>query len=143
MKLIRYEYPQMQGNRLFDRFFDLDLPGFGRFGSLFNDVMTAAGLESEPAVDLFEDDQNYFARLELPGVAKKDIEIELENAVLTVSGKSAAGSANEAKAATFTRSVSVPDGVRADAITAAYEDGVLTVTLPKQESRKPRQITIK
>lgn len=142
MKLIRYEYPQLQGNRLFDRFFDLGLPGFERVGGLFNDVMTATGY-GEPAVDLYEDDHNYFARLELPGIAKKDLDIELENAVLTVTGKTAAGKGKEASEATFTRSVSVPDGVNAEAVSAAYEDGVLTVTLPKQENRKPRQIAIK
>jgi Molecular chaperone (small heat shock protein) len=103
----------------------------------------AQAAHAQPAVDLYEDDHNYFARLELPGMKKDSIDIELENSVLTISReeskKSKAGEYNYS----FNRSIAVPDGVDLTRVEASYVDGVLTVTLPKEEARKPRQISVK
>ena len=85
MKLIRYEYPQSRHISPFDQLFELGAPAFGRFGSLFDEFFDAEGGDQRPAADLYEDDQNYYACIELPGVRKDRIDLELENAVLTVS----------------------------------------------------------
>jgi HSP20 family protein len=142
MKLIRYEYPQFPAGRSLNRFFDLDFPGFGRFGSLFDEVFGDGG-PGEPGAHLFEDKENYYARLELPGMKKDQINVELENAVLTVSGDRTEKTEGREESFRFTRSVSVPDEVSLEKIRANYEDGVLTVTMPKEESRKPKQIAVK
>lgn len=143
MKLIRYEYPQAPAIGAFNRLFDLGAPSIERFGSLFDDFFGAQASAAHPAVDLFEDDHSYYARLELPGVKKDSIDIELENSVLTISRevakKSKAGEANYS----FSRSIAVPDGVDLEKVEANYQDGVLTVALPKEEARKPRQISVK
>jgi HSP20 family protein len=94
------------------------------------------------AADLFEDDQNFYARLELPGVKKKDLEVELEENTLSIGfGRQSADEESEEKEI-YKRAVTVPDGVDADKVSAKLEDGILTVTLPKAEGRKPRQITV-
>jgi len=142
MKLIRYEYPQFPVSRAIDRFFDLDLPGFDRFGGLFNDVF-GAGTTNEPGADLYEDKDNYYARLELPGMKKDQIDLELENSVLTVSGSREEKDKATEERFSFSRSVSIPDEVDLTKIKAAYAEGVLTVTMPKMETRKPKQIEVK
>ncbi len=142
MKLIRYEYPQLSAGHPMNRFFDLDFPGFDRFGSLFDDVFGDAA-PGEPGVDVFEDGNNYYARLELPGMKKDQINVELENAVLTVSGTSREETGDRKESFSFNRSVSVPDEVDLGKVRAGYEDGVLTVTMPKKEARKPKQIAVK
>lgn len=140
MKLIRYEHPSLPSFNDVDRFFDLALRDFGRFGS--GDLFGRSRSAYTPA-DLYEDEDNFYVRFELPGVNKQEIAVELENAVLTVS-VNRKDESDEQGAATYeaTRSVSVPDGVDADKVKAAYEDGILTVTLPKSEARKPRLIDV-
>ena len=73
---------------------------------------------------------------------KKHIDLELENAVLTVSSTETEETKEEKRSFSFQRSISVPDGVVLDKISAVYEDGVLTVTMPKQEASKPRPIDV-
>lgn len=142
MKLIRYEYPQSPAASAFNRLFDLGGSSFDRFGSLFDDFFASAPGLSQPAADLYEDEHHYYARFELPGLKKDEVDVELENAVLTVSSvKNETSGSSEARAS-FQRSISVPDGVDLAKVSAALEDGLLTVTLPKAEARKPRQITI-
>lgn len=142
MKLIRYEYPQAPATSAFNRLFDLGAPAFERFGSLFDDFFGTELAHHQPATDLYEDDRNFYARMELPGVKKKHIDLELENAVLTVSSTETEETKEEKRSFSFQRSISVPDGVVLDKISAVYEDGVLTVTMPKQEASKPRPIDV-
>ncbi len=143
MKLIRYEYPQAPGTSAFNRFFDLGAPAFERFGSLFDDFWGADAGGRQPAADLYEDDHNFYARLELPGMKKDAIDLELENAVLTISSEKTEKSGGAESHYSFQRSISVPDGVALDKLSASYLDGVLTVKMPKEEARRPRQITVK
>jgi HSP20 family protein len=91
-------------------------------------------------VDLFEDKENTYVRAELPGVARDAISIEVVDDALSIqaSRKASSGEGNE----TFSRLVSIPDGVQADKATASYVDGVLTVTLPRKEEAKPRKIDV-
>jgi len=94
MKLIRYEYPQSPSVSAFNRLFDLGAPTVERFGSLFDDFFAGA---DQPAVDLYEDVDNFYARLELPGVKKDAVDVELENSILTVSSVVASESKDAAK----------------------------------------------
>jgi HSP20 family protein len=94
------------------------------------------------AVDVHEDKDNYFASFELPGVKKEDVKLELNNGLITVSAEKREKNGDTESSYSLTRSVSVPDGVNVEAIAAKLEDGILTVTLPKAEHRKPRTIAL-
>lgn len=143
MKLIRYEYPQASAASALNRFFDLDGSSMDRFGSLF-DGFFAGGTEfTQPAADLYEDERNYYACFELPGLKKDEVDLELENSVLTIGSAKVDRASDSESRMSFQRSISVPDGVIFDAVSAALEDGILTVTMPKAEARKPLQITVK
>jgi HSP20 family protein len=142
MKLIRYEYPQSPAASAFNRLYDLGGSSFDRVGSLFDDIFAAAPGFSQPAADLYEDEHHFFARFELPGLKKDEVDVELENSVLTVSNVKSEKTDKSESRASFQRSISVPDGVDLVKVTAALQDGVLTVTMPKAEARKPRQITV-
>jgi HSP20 family protein len=130
MKLIRYDYPASTD---FERLFGALLPAASRYN----------GVAGGPAVDLSEDTGNYYVKVELPGVRKEDIAIELDDTVLTVTAKRAVKTAEGEKSAEFTRSIDVPEGVDAAKIQAVYENGLLTLTLPKPEAVKPRRIDVK
>ena len=119
------------------------------FSSALSEMLTLApgltGANSDRiAVDLYEDKDNVHVRAELPGVDRKDINVEMVEDYLTISGQRKVfdSEGKEAQAAAFSRSVSIPDPVQADKITAAYENGVLTITLPKREEAKPRKVSI-
>lgn len=103
-----------------------------------------------PALDLYEDKDGLVAKVELPGMKKEDIAISLDNEVLTVSGErkqnpqpdGATACRCERVLGRFERRISLPCQVDAGKIKAVYADGVLTVTLPKAEEAKPKQIPI-
>jgi len=103
-----------------------------------------------PAVDVFEDKDNLMVKAELPGLKKEDIQISLDNGNLTLSGErkqeekhqDADVYRSERWVGRFHRSVSLPCRVDADKIKATYSEGVLTVTLPKAEEAKSKQIPI-
>ncbi len=136
MKLIRYEYPTLPVFNEFDRLLDDFWSNFGRFPM-------PERLRS-PAMDLYEDDHNYYVRIELPGFKQKDLNVQLENAVLTVTAerKSEEKDGEQREHSRVSRSVSVPDGVDTEKVAAKLEDGVLTVTLPKAEAARPRAIEV-
>lgn len=94
-------------------------------------------------VDLYEDANATYVRAELPGVNRADIGVELVDGVLQVAAKRVFKTDERDETQEFRRAITVPDGaVQADKITAAYENGVLTVTLPKREEAKPRKISV-
>jgi len=135
MKLIRYDYPALPSFRDFDRLFSEFWGGAPRMGAL-NSLAA-----SEIPADLYEDDANVYARFELPGFKKSELAIDLENSVLTLSAERKADKDGEDELA-LSRSVTLPDGIDAEKVSAKYEDGVLPVTLPKIPERKPRAIEI-
>jgi len=94
-------------------------------------------------VDLYEDKDRTYVRAELPGVNRDDINVEMVDGYLTISAtrKSLAEGQGE-ETFSLSRSVAIPDDVHTDQVSAAYENGVLTVTLPKKEEAKPRKITV-
>jgi HSP20 family protein len=89
-------------------------------------------------VDLYEDKENSYVRAELPGVSREAIAIEMVDGYLNLNATRKQGE----ETSSFSRSIALPEAVQADKVTATYENGVLTVTLPKQEQAKPRKIDI-
>lgn len=93
--------------------------------------------------DFYEDGDAFHALLELPGVAKENLEVTLENSVLRISGKYSSRPGEESGTTyEFSRSLAVPDGVEAGGVSAELRDGILHLRFPKQEERKPRSIQI-
>lgn len=103
-----------------------------------------------PAVDIFETDNNVVIKAELPGMNAKDIDVKLENNVLMLKGerhfeketKEENYHRVEREYGVFSRSFSLPTAVNGDKVTAEYKDGVLTILLPKKEEVKPKPIKI-
>ena len=133
MKLVRYAYPDKAYNHDFDPWFD------HAFEAFTNALGYRAKRHANPPLDIYNDKDNYYVRFEIPGIKKEDLTVEIENALLTIKGAYKDGE----KALSFSRSVSVPDGsVKASAATAALDNGILTVTLPKSAQSKPRTIAV-
>jgi HSP20 family protein len=146
MSIIRYSYPNTRSfapalgysrspwtglESEIDRLLSSALTGFAG---------TAPSQRQFP-VDLHEDKDNVYVRAELPGVKREDINVETVEGYLTITASRKQQSGTSEESASFSRSVSVPD-VQADKVSAAYENGVLTVTLPKREEVKPRKVTV-
>ena len=101
-------------------------------------------------MDVFEDESGIHLRLEFPGVKKEDINISLDEGILEISASARAeaesdtegGSATRDESYLYRRSVTLPEGTDTGGIEARLEHGILEVTLPKAEERKPRQIKI-
>ena len=152
MTLIRYQSPELSPWSAADRLSNLrdELNSF--FELPFSSSLARAGqLFSgwSPALDLYEGNDNVTAIVELPGMRKEDIEISLQDGMLTISGERKSETAEGDKAerteryvGKFRRSISLPTQVDASKVTATYRDGILTVTLPKAEEAKPKQIQV-
>jgi HSP20 family protein len=104
-----------------------------------------------PVVDIYDKGGEVVIHAELPGMKKEDIDIRVENNVLTIRGKKERKEEvkeegyfrSERAYGTFSRSFSLPTTVDVKKISAEYKDGVLTLSLPKAEEAKPRQIEVK
>jgi HSP20 family protein len=104
-----------------------------------------------PAVDITESDAAFVVKMELPGVAKEDVRVTLEQNVLTVKGEKK--QEKESKASdyhrversygTFQRCFTLPSTVKADRVDASFRDGILNITLPKAEESRPKEIEVK
>jgi len=131
---------QNEMNRLFNTVFDAPTAGNG--GNTLRRWM--------PAMDLVETDDHFVLRADLPGLAEDDVKIEFEDGTLTVSGdrkaehesKSAGYYRVERAFGSFSRSLTLPQGVDPEAVTASFDRGVLEVRIPKPEEKKPRRIEI-
>jgi HSP20 family protein len=121
---------------------------FGRFASGFEQSLAAANFI--PAVDIYEDEHNVTLTAELPGIDEKDVEISLENGVLTISGERKMEHEEkqdnfqriERSYGRFSRSFTLPPTVDPENVKAEFNNGVLRVTLGKREEAKPKQIRI-
>ena len=145
MALIRWEPVrelntiQSEMNRLFNSFFDTPTAGNG-----------PAVRRWIPPMDLVEHEEDYVLRADLPGLTESDVNIELEDNVLTVSGERKAEHEErkegyyrvERASGSFSRSLTLPEGVDPEAVNANFERGVLEVRIPKPEQRKPRKVAI-
>lgn len=108
---------------------------------------TAAGSSATErfAIDLYEDKDSHYVRAELPGLNREDINVELVEGYLTISATQKSTTADndpDSSSVSLSRSISIPEQVQSDAISATYENGVLTVTLPKREETKPKKVTV-
>ncbi len=131
---------QQEMNRLFGSVFDTQAGG--RNGDSLRRWI--------PAMDLVEEGEHYVLRADLPGVEESDVNIELEDNVLTISGERRSKSEEsregyyriERASGAFSRSLTLPEGIDPASIRASFEKGVLEVTIPKPEERKPRKVAI-
>lgn len=103
-----------------------------------------------PALDVYENKDGFIVRVELPGMKKDDIQLSLHENCLTVSGERRYDEKNGAEPSRaerffgrFQRTFTLPKAVQSDKVQAQYRDGILTVTLPKTEESKPKQIEVK
>lgn len=121
--------------REFDRFFGDELFGTADF---------------LPALDVYQNKDNVVAELALPGIDPEKVDIVIENDVLTVSGSTEEKNEvkredyyrKEVRAGNFSRSVVLPMAVKGNDAQAHYEKGVLTITMPKEESVKPKKVSV-
>ena len=135
-----------------------DLFGIQReMNKMFDGVFRGAGDEDysfsswTPAVDIVEHDDEYLVKVELPGVNKEEVKLTLENNILTIRGEKKQEKETkkenyhrvERSYGSFQRSFTLPAAVKSDKIDASYKDGILTVSLPKAEEAKPKQIEVK
>ena len=129
---------QNEMNRLFNTVFDAPATG----GSTMRRWM--------PAMDLVESGDSFVLRADLPGMSEEDVKIEFEDGTLTVSGERKSEQESEGEGyyrverafGAFSRSLTLPKGIDAGAVTANFDRGVLEVRIPKPEERKPRRIEI-
>jgi HSP20 family protein len=137
MSVVRWEPFTLQN--LFDSVFDAPSPN--RAGALRRWM---------PAMDLIETEDHYVLRADLPGMSEDDVNIEFEDSTLTVSGERKSeqelkkdGYVRVERAfGSFSRSLTLPQGVDPESLTATFDRGVLEVSIPKPEARKPRRIEI-
>jgi HSP20 family protein len=131
----------------------------GRMNRLFDESFRGIGRNAEedwaqgawaPAVDIYEKNGNIVLKAELPGVEAKDVDVRVENNVLTLKGERRFEEEVqkedyqrvERAYGTFSRSFTLPSVVDTEKIKAEFKDGVLRMTLPKKEEAKPKQISI-
>jgi HSP20 family protein len=131
---------QNEMNRLFNSFFDTPTPT-GNGGALRRWI---------PAMDLVETDGEFVLRADLPGLSEQDVNIEVDDNVLTISGERKSEHEDskegfyrvERSYGSFRRSLTLPEGVDPAAVTATFDKGVLEVTVPKPEQQAPRKVQI-
>jgi HSP20 family protein len=130
---------QREIDRMFDRF---------RGGTAADDSGSSVWM---PAVDIMEREGEFHVRVELPGVKREDVKITVQNDVLTIRGEKKLEQEQkgenyhrvERSYGTFQRSFTLPTSVRSDKIEASYDNGVLSIVLPKVEEAKPKEIEVK
>jgi len=140
---IRLWDPVRELNR-FDNLFGIE------FGSLLR-ADSFRNRDLSPNVDIYEKDDKYVIKAEVPGLKKEDIKIDLKDNVLTISGEKKYEDINEQdnyirverSYGKFTRRFNVPDNVNPDSVIADYKNGVLNLTLPKKKESLPKQIDVK
>jgi len=106
---------------------------------------------SYPAVNIWSNENGLFVSAEMPGVSVKDLDISVNGDTLTISGERGVDEIpegthfhrQERKFGEFSRTIQLPFAVDADKVEASFKEGVLSITLPKVEAEKPKQISIK
>src|SRR4029450_8589226 len=148
MALVRWEPVreltsiQNEMNRLFNTFFDTPTPGNGGSGGKLRRWI--------PAVGLVETEDHFVLKADLPGLTEADVNVEVEDNVLTLSGERKAEHEDkregyvrvERSFGSFRRSLTLPEGIDPEAVQASFDNGVLEVRIPKPEERKPRKVAI-
>ena len=147
MRLIKYTNPNARtvvpANSFGSRF---DVAGMENeidwlFGAALSG-MAGSELGGQFPVDLYEDKDNSYVRAELPGVTRDAISVEIVDGSLSIQASRKDKTGEVENTVSFNRLVSIPDDVQADKVSAAYENGILTVTLPRTEKSKPKKISV-
>ena len=125
----------------------------GVFDDFFRMVPTNIfGYELVPKIDVSEDEKAVYVKAEIPGLNEKDLTVTLEEKMLTISGEKKEETTEENKEknyrhcerrfGSFSRSIEMPDSIKADSVKASYKNGVLDIELPKNEAAQPKKINI-
>jgi HSP20 family protein len=144
MALIRWEPAaelnsiQNEMNRLFNTFFDQGAQG------------STPATRWIPPMDLVENGDSYLLKADLPGMSEQDVKVQLQDNVLTVSGERKSDHKQQREGyyryerafGSFSRSLTLPEGVNPEGIKAHFDRGVLEISIPKPEQKKPRQVQI-
>ena len=138
-------------------------PGYGRLTDLRDEIdrlfespltewARASNLLSgwTPALDIYEDKDNLFVKVELPGMKREEIDVSIHEGSLSISGERKSEQTHEDADVyraerffgRFQRTVTLPTPVAAEKVKAQYKDGILTITLPKTEESKPKHIDV-
>lgn len=134
-------------------------PGRDVFGKRFSDIMDEFFTDAvanrrnsfAPSIDISENDKQYLIDVEIPGVNKDEIDLNIENNVLTISGERKFEKKEDNKQyhrveshyGTFSRSFTLPENVNNESIQASYNNGILLITVDKSEQKMKKQIKIK
>ncbi len=123
------------------------------FDSLFGNFLSDSALlsNSKPAVDIAETKAEYILEVDLPGLSEKDVEVKVEENLLTISTKKEEKKEEEQKtyimkerkSSSFARSFVLPSDTDVESISAAFKQGILTLNIKKSEKAKPKSIDIK
>lgn len=152
MKLVRFQTPVASSwstlNRLSDLRNEIDRLFESPWGELGRTASAFGGWT--PAVDLYEDDEKVVVKVELAGMKKEDIEVTLHEGTLSIAGErktekkfeEAGVYRSERSFGRFQRAIALPTPVDGAKVKADYTDGILSVTLPKTEAAKPKQINV-
>ncbi|HEU5125930.1 MAG TPA: Hsp20/alpha crystallin family protein [Verrucomicrobiae bacterium] len=152
MNMIRWQRPVLNQWPTLGRLTDIREELDRLFESPWTELARTSQLLSgwTPALDLHEDKDNFVVKAELPGLKKEDIDISLHDGSLSISGErkseekfaDAEVYRSERFVGRFQRTIALPSAVANDQVKAQYKDGILTVTLPKTEEAKPKQISV-
>ena len=146
MNLVRWNpVPEMVTlGQAMDRMFDHDY--FRPFW-----LSAEADVALVPAIDMYETENEVVVKAAMPGVEAKDLDVNITGDILTIKGETSSEKEEkkenyyyqECHYGTFTRSITMPAGVKTDKSEASLDNGILTLTLPKAESVKPKAIKVK
>ena len=139
-------------NRTLD--FDSPLAPFAEFEHMLEHIWDGSrptGMLGAYDVDIYSDDDHVYLEAELPGLTKKDVEVSVDNGVLTIEGrkthekieKDHLHHLQERYFGSFSRNFTLPDGVDSKKVDATMKDGVLRIVLNKQLRTKPKRIEVK
>ena len=127
------------------------------FDDLFNELyslptsfLSKSGMDLSPRIDISETDSEYKIEAELPGINQKEIDVKIDNNILTIKGKKEDIKEEKEKNyhlreryyGAFQRSISLPNNIEPEKIKASFENGVLNISVPKNDKRTPKKIEI-
>ena len=127
------------------------------FDDLFNELyslptsfLSKSGMDLSPRIDISETDNEYKIEAELPGINQKEIDVKIDNNILTIKGKKEDIKEEKEKNyhlreryyGAFQRSISLPNNIEPEKIKASFENGVLNISVPKSDKRAPKKIEI-
>jgi HSP20 family protein len=150
--LTRWQRPELSTWPAFGRLTDLRDEIDRLFESPLSELARTSNLLSgwNPALDLYEDKDNLYVKVEIPGMKREEIDVSLHEGSLSISGERKSEQKHEDAEVyraerffgRFQRTVTLPTPVAAEKVKAQYKDGILNITLPKTEEAKPKHIDV-